>query len=76
MIGIFLYSAGMNILDTFKSDIETFLKDSKMSATLFGTNAVGDGNFVLDMRTTERSPSAKTMQRVYDFMASQTEVSA
>jgi predicted transcriptional regulator len=57
----------MNIIDRFKSDIEAFMTESGMNRTAFGKEALGDPRFVFDVES-GRSPSAKTMQRVYDFM--------
>jgi len=57
----------MSILENFRSDIESFLERTGMSATAFGQQSLKDPNFMGDLKV-GRAPSAKTMQRVYDFM--------
>ena len=60
----------MSILDNFKNDISAFLEKSGMSRTAFGDGAIKDPNLLRDLDE-GRAPSAKTMQRVYDFMSSE-----
>jgi phosphopantothenoylcysteine decarboxylase / phosphopantothenate---cysteine ligase len=59
----------MSYLDDFKADIDAFLRVSGMSATRFGTEAVGDPRFVFDLRERGRAPSARMMDAVASFMA-------
>lgn len=51
----------------FASEIESFLAASGLSASQFGKQAVGDPNFVGDLRR-GRSPSLRTVSRVQAFM--------
>lgn len=48
-------------------DIEKFLRDTGMSPTRFGREAVRDPRLVLDMRN-GREPSRRMAQRVEHFM--------
>lgn len=52
------------------SRIEQHLKDSKASPTAFGMEALGDPNFVFDLRKKGRDPRLSTAQRVLDFIQS------
>lgn len=58
----------MSILENFLLDIESFLENTGMSRTELGSRALKDPNFMGDLKA-GRAPSAKTMQRVYDFMS-------
>jgi sulfate adenylyltransferase subunit 2 len=55
------------ISQTFLSDIERHLSAKSMEASAFGKQALGDPNFVFDLRK-GRSPSARTMDKVRSFM--------
>ena len=58
----------MNLLESFMADIETFLSERSMEASLFGRRALKDPNFVFDLRK-GRCPNLRTIQRVSAFMA-------
>lgn len=62
----------MRMVAEFLADIDTFLARSGMSATAFGKVAVGDPNFVNDVRT-GRAPSLRLVERVYEFIRSHDE---
>jgi len=47
--------------------VEEFLKTAGMSPTAFGKSAIGDPNFVLDLRR-GREPRSRLVQRARDFM--------
>lgn len=51
----------------FLSEIETFLAARKMTASAFGKAALGDPNFILELRR-GRSPHLATVERVLKFM--------
>jgi len=51
--------------DDFLAEIEAFLARSGMAPTRFGADAVGDPNFVRNLRS-GRSPSLKTVDRVLE----------
>lgn len=50
-------------------EIDAFLAETGMSATAFGTECLGDSNFLPDIRGGGRLPSLKTMDRVRAFMS-------
>lgn len=54
--------------DAFREHVETFLKSAGISASRFGKEAVGDPNFVSDLRE-GRSPSLTLVNRVLAFIA-------
>jgi len=54
--------------EAFLSDIEVFLASTGMGAARFGKEAIGDPNFVRNLRD-GRSPSLKTAERVMSFIA-------
>lgn len=59
-------------IEQFLSDIENFLKRTGMRPTTFSKGAIGDPNFVSDIRA-GRMPNLGLVKRVYDFIASQEE---
>jgi len=54
--------------DTFRAEIDAFLKRSGMSPSAFGKAAVSDPNFVRDLREKDRSPSLKLVDKVHAFI--------
>ncbi len=56
--------------DQFLSDINAFLDSTGLEPTSLGKQALGDPNFVFDLKK-GRSPSSKTMDKVRDWMTSQ-----
>jgi sulfate adenylyltransferase subunit 2 len=56
------------IAQTFLAEIERHLETRKTEASAFGKQALGDPNFVFDLRR-GRSPSTRTMDKVRAFMA-------
>jgi sulfate adenylyltransferase subunit 2 len=56
-----------NTSTKFLADIDQFLDQAGIEATAFGKQAMGDPNFVFDLRK-GRSPSIRTMDRVRDWM--------
>ena len=58
----------MTLLESFLVDVEAFLSERRMEASLFGRNALKDPNFVFDLRK-GRCPNLRTIQRVRGFMA-------
>jgi len=54
----------------FLADVEAFLARTGTSASRFGREAIGDPNFVLDLRS-GRVPSLRTAERVMSHMAAQ-----
>lgn len=57
----------MSLADSFLSKIETFLTESGMAPTIFGQAAVGDGNFVRDLRA-GRMPSLRMADKVNAYI--------
>jgi hypothetical protein len=55
--------------ETFRQKIETFLSRTEMPPTSFGREAVGDGNFVSDLRD-GRMPSLRLVERVENYIKS------
>lgn len=53
--------------ERFLAEIEVYLAVSGMNPTRFGRNAMSDPKFVFDLRA-GRSPSARTIRRVRDWM--------
>ena len=58
----------MTLIEAFLADVEAFLSERGMEASLFGRNALKDPNFVFDLRR-GRCPNLRTIQRVRAFMA-------
>lgn len=58
----------MNAAESFRNKIEVFLERSGMSPTAFGKAAVGDPNFVEDVRG-GRMPSLRLVDKVNEFIA-------
>jgi sulfate adenylyltransferase subunit 2 len=56
---------------SFLSEIELFLETSSLEPTALGKQALGDPNFVFDLRK-GRSPSARTIDKVKGWMAEHT----
>lgn len=56
------------LTEQFLAEIEAFLATNDMDATNFGRKSLNDPNFVFDLRKGERSPSAKTIDRVRSFI--------
>jgi len=56
------------IAQTFLTEIERHLVQKNMDASTFGKLALGDPNFIFDLRK-GRSPSTRTMEKVRAFMA-------
>lgn len=52
---------------SFTDDVEKFLKRTGVEPTIFGREALGDPSFVFDLRK-GRSPSARTMDKVRDWI--------
>ncbi len=57
-------------VEQFLNEINGFLEKSGIDATSFGKQALGDPGFVFDLRK-GRAPSARTMDKVRDFMVGQ-----
>lgn len=56
----------------FREEVEAFLRDSDMTAASFGQKAIGDPNFVKDLRD-GRACGPKVMDRVIAFMRKERE---
>lgn len=56
--------------ETFLAEIDRFLTRTSMSASAFGRAAVGDPNFVGDLRA-GRMPNLRLVAKVNDFIQSQ-----
>ena len=56
------------IAQTFLTEIERHLVQKNMDASTFGKLALGDPNFIFDLRK-GRSPSTRTIDKVRAFMA-------
>jgi len=57
-----------SIAQAFLSDVEAFLAKAVVDPTTLGKQALGDPSFVFDLRK-GRSPSARTMDRVREWMS-------
>jgi len=55
------------IAQTFLADVESFITEADIDPTTLGKQALGDPSFVFDLRK-GRSPSARTMDRVRNWM--------
>ncbi len=60
----------MTQAEVFLNQIELFLKISGMAPTAFGTKAVGDPNFIRNLRD-GRQPTLGMVDRVHEFIRSQ-----
>ncbi len=67
-IGINLFMT--KISKSFLAEIERFLSERAIEATSLGKQALGDPSFVFDLRK-GRSPSARTIDKVREWMAQQ-----
>lgn len=59
-----------SVSQSFLSEIERFLESSGLEPTVLGKQALGDPNFVFDLRK-GRSPSTRTIDKVKTWMAGQ-----
>ncbi len=51
-----------------KDKIDGFLTSSGMSPTVFGREVLNDPNFVFDLRSGKRSPSIRTVEKIYAYI--------
>ena len=58
-------------LNDLKNKIDAFLAASGMSPTVFGRTVLNDPNFVFDLRSGTRSPSMRTVEKIYAWLESQ-----
>jgi sulfate adenylyltransferase subunit 2 len=58
------------VAESFLAEIEAFLKSASLEPTALGKQALGDPNFVFDLRK-GRSPSTRTIEKVRSWIASQ-----
>ena len=58
-------------LNNLKDKIEEFLAATGMSPTVFGRKVLKDPNFVFDLRNGIRSPSIRTVEKIYAFIDTQ-----
>lgn len=61
----------MSITDEFLAEVEAYLVATGTSATAFGAAVLNDSKFVFGLRA-GRSPSARTIDRVREFMNRET----
>jgi hypothetical protein len=61
----------MSLLKSFIADVEAFLTERGMEASLFGRDTLKDPNFVFELRK-GRCPNLRTIERVSAFMAQRT----
>ena len=59
----------MLTVDSLLSAIEAYLARTRMSATAFGREAVGDAMFVHDLRKKGREPRSRLIRKVEAYMA-------
>lgn len=57
----------MSPSELFRHKIEAYLARTGMKPSVFGREAVGDGNFVFDVRA-GRMPSLRMVERVDEFI--------
>lgn len=62
----------MDLLSSFKREIEEFLSKTETPPTSFGREVLGDPNFVFELRE-GRSPHIGTIDRVRAFIAERRE---
>lgn len=53
----------------FEAEIDAFLERSGLEPWRFGKVALGDPNFMADLRIRKRSPTLKTIEKVREFIA-------
>jgi len=61
----------MSIVESFKSEIEAFMKARGLTATAFGTDALGDPSFVPRLFSGKHEPRLSTIEKVRSFMESE-----
>lgn len=59
----------MSRMDEFRNLVEGFLAESGMAQTTLGAKALGDPNFVRDLRGGKRSFNLATVEKVERFIA-------
>ena len=64
MVGIGMM---INVSNKFLNDVEAAIERHDYHVTHFGREAVGDPNFVFQVRD-GRSPTMRTVERVYSFI--------
>lgn len=62
-----VFPAVMFTSDDFRAEVDRFLERTGMSASRFGREALGDPNFVLDLRS-GRAPTLRVVERVSRFI--------
>lgn len=60
----------MDVLESFRSEVESYLSASGLTPTAFGLKAAGDPNFVFDLRA-GREPRRNTIEKVRNYMAAE-----
>lgn len=58
----------MSLHDEFLAEVETFLTLTGMKPSRFGAAVVNNPNFVFGLRKGSPSPTAKTIDRVREFI--------
>ena len=58
----------MTLLQKFKSDIKSFMRETKMSKTAFGVRAAGNPHAIATWLSGERIPRLDSVDAVYEFM--------
>lgn len=53
---------------TFTERVETFMKMWGYTDSEFGRRALGDPNFILELRRAGRSPTLRTVQKIEEYM--------
>jgi len=64
-----------NPTETLLSEVSDFIERAKLSPSTFGKKAVGDPNFVRNLRA-GREPRFGTVQRIRTFIAEQSKETA
>jgi hypothetical protein len=59
----------MDIIEAFKSRVESAIKAHEFTASTFGAEALGDPRFVFDLRKKKREPKMRTIAKVDAFIA-------
>jgi len=57
----------MSKTEAFRDEVERFIEARAITATAFGKAAIGDPNFVFDLRN-GRAPRLDNVERVEEFM--------
>jgi len=58
-----------SLAENFLRDVHNFVSETGISDTALGTAAVSDGSIIAQIKKNGRSPTLRTADRIYSYMA-------